>query len=122
MQKIEYFTDLVVWQKAHELALEIYRITGRFPDTEKFGLLVQMRRASTSITANIAEGFGRRGIMDKVRFYDFAVGSLYELQDQLFMVRDLTYIPVDQFQSCLEQSQTVQRLIIALIRSIKAKH
>lgn len=63
MGKIEFFTDLIAWQKGHELVLYIYKLTKTFPDTERFGLISQMRRSSASVTANIAEGFGRRGTL-----------------------------------------------------------
>ena len=68
MEKIKDFKDLKVWQKSHELALEIYKTTVKFPPEEKFGLVSQMRRASVSIAANIAEGFAKRGKKDKMNF------------------------------------------------------
>jgi len=68
-QKILVFTDLLVWQKAHELVLEIYKLTNTFPKSEIFGLTSQLRRASVSITSNIAEGFGRHSFAEKIQFY-----------------------------------------------------
>jgi four helix bundle protein len=65
------FRDLIVWQKSHELVLVIYKITRNFPDEEKFGLISQMRRSAISIPENIAEGFKRKGIKDKVNFYEY---------------------------------------------------
>ncbi len=119
--KIQFFTDLIVWQRGHELVLLIYHLTQNFPDIEKYGLIAQMRRSSSSITANLAEGFGRRGLADETRFYDISVGSLYELQDQLFIARDMNYVSTESFQKCFSLSQEVQRLIVALIRSIRSK-
>ena len=72
------FRDLVVWQKAHEFVLGVYRLTESFPDREKFGLSHQMRRAAVSIAANIAEGFGKRSQAEKARFLNIAEGSLEE--------------------------------------------
>ncbi len=69
MGSISSFQQLEVWQEAHKLVLMVYRITKEFPNEEKFGLVTQMRRAAVSIPANIAEGFKRRGIQDKIRFY-----------------------------------------------------
>lgn len=86
--KITHFTHLHVWQKAHELVLLIYNLSDRFPADERFGLVNQMRRCVVSVTSNIAEGFGRRTHNDKRRFYDMTVGSLFELQNQLYIVRD----------------------------------
>jgi four helix bundle protein len=118
MNKIKTFTDLIAWQKGHELVLTVYLLTKKFPDTEKFGLLVQMRRSASSITANLAEGFGRRGLADKTRFYDIAIGSLYELQDQLLIAKDLNYFSLKEYTTQYNLSEDVQRLINALIRSI----
>ena len=75
-RKLERFEDLSVWQKAHELALMVYRMTARFPRVEQFGLVSQMRRAAVSVPANIAEGFKKRSRPDKVRFYNISQGSL----------------------------------------------
>src|SRR5215471_14143631 len=70
------FRDLVVWQKAHQFVLAVYRLTESFPDREKFGLSHQLRRAAVSIPANIAEGFGKRSQAEKARFLNIAEGSL----------------------------------------------
>ena len=72
------FTDLVVWQKAHALVVGIYKATQGFPSGERFGLVSQMRRAAVSIPANIAEGFSRRGKVDRLRFMNMAEGSMEE--------------------------------------------
>ena len=72
------FGDLVVWQKAHQFVLSVYRLTESFPDREKFGLSHQMRRAAVSVPANIAEGFGKRSQAEKARFLNIAEGSLEE--------------------------------------------
>jgi 23S rRNA-intervening sequence protein len=72
------FRELVVWQKAHEFVLAVYRLTESFPDREKFGLSHQMRRAAVSVAANIAEGFGKRSHAEKARFLNIAEGSLEE--------------------------------------------
>lgn len=77
--KAKSFEDLMVWQKAHQLVLEVYRITKEYPQEEKFALVSQMRRAVVSVPANIAEGFRKRGIRDKLNFYNIAQGSLDEL-------------------------------------------
>lgn len=118
MEKVQYFTDLHCWKKAHFLSLQIYQITDCFPDREKFGLSNQMRRASVSISSNIAEGFGRRGFGDKVRFYDFAIGSLFELQSQLYLSKDLKFVSEDKFKLCYALTEDVYRLLIAWMRKL----
>ena len=70
------FENLIVWQKAHQFVLAVYRATQDFPDTERFGLLTQFRRAAVSITANIAEGYKKLSKADKLRFFNISQGSL----------------------------------------------
>lgn len=91
-QKIQNFTDLIVWQKGHKLVLEVYKQTKKFPKDELFGLVSQIRRASVSITSNIAEGFGRFSEKEKLHFYSFAYGSLMEVQNQIIIAKDLGFI------------------------------
>jgi four helix bundle protein len=115
--KLERFEDLSVWQKAHQLTLEIYKITGSYPNEERFGLISQMRRAAVSIPANIAEGFKKRGNKDKINFYNIAQGSLEELRYYLILSKDLEYI-VDtrQINADIEE---VSKMLEGLIKSIK---
>lgn len=116
--KIKDFTDLVVWQKAHDLVLDIYKITKSFPEDEKFGIISQMRRCSTSITANLAEGFGRQGSKEKVQFYTISRGSSVELQDHLLISRDLNYASEGECDELAQKAVVVNKLINGLIRSI----
>ena len=74
------FKDLIVWQKAHQLVLAIYRMSDKFPSKEIYSLTSQLRRAAISIPANIAEGFKKKGIADKARFMNIARGSLEEVR------------------------------------------
>jgi four helix bundle protein len=89
------FQDLIVWQKSHELVLNIYKDTRSYPDEEKFGLISQMRRSAVSIPANIAEGFKRKGKKDKINFYNNAQASLEELKYYLILSKDLGYLSDD---------------------------
>ena len=91
MGNAKSFKDLIVWQKAHELVIEIYKITSLFPQEEKFGLVSQTRRSAVSVPANIAEGFVKKGIKDKSNFYNIAQGSLEELKYYLVLSEDLGY-------------------------------
>ena len=98
------FEDLVVWQKAHQFALAVYRMTQGFPRSEVYGLTSQFRRAAVSIAANIAEGFRKRGNADKLRFLNIAQGSLEESRYYLILVRDLEYGDVTEAKAILEET------------------
>jgi len=89
------FLELVVWQKAHWLTLELYKITRTFPREEQYGLTSQMRRAAASICANIAEGCGRGTARDFARFIQMALGSASELEYHLVLAADLGFISAD---------------------------
>src|SRR5215472_12443871 len=109
------FRDLVVWQKAHEFVLAVYRFTASFPDREKFGLSHQMRRAAVSVPANIAEGFGKRSQPEKTRFLNIAEGSLEECRYYLILAHDLGYGETDSLMETLEETS---RLLNAYARAI----
>lgn len=111
------FTDLTTWKRAHELVLQTYRYTKKFPDEEKFSLVNQMRRASISITSNIAEGFGRNTAKDKVQFYAMAKGSLCELQNQAITAKDLGYLNEVDLREFESTRVEVVRLLAGLMRS-----
>ena len=119
MGKILHFRQLEVWQESHKLVLMVYKVTKGFPGGERFGLVPQMRRAAVSIPANIAEGFKRRGIQDKIRFYNVAEGSLEELKYFFILSKDLDYIPSND--DLLAQSETVGRLLNGLITSTERR-
>lgn len=117
--KIQKFTDLNVWSEGHKLVLMIYEGTERFPRKETFSLVDQMRRASVSITSNIAEGFTRSGKKDKIRFYVMSAGSVTELQNQLIIAKDLGYINKNEYTNMYKQTIIVHKMTNGLIRSIK---
>jgi four helix bundle protein len=96
----------------------IYKLTNNFPDKEKFGLATQMNRAAVSITSNIAEGFTRVGKKEKRNFYYMAKASLIELQNQLFISKDLAYIQGVEFDLVWNQTIAVHKLITAFIKGI----
>ena len=107
------FEDLLVWQKAHQYVLSIYRITKGFPKEEMFGLVNQMRRASASITANIAEGFVRIGQKDKLHFYNISQGSLEETRNFVILSRDLEYITEEDKTILLVSASEVSKMLNA---------
>jgi four helix bundle protein len=102
------FQDLIVWQKAHEFVLSVYRLTRTFPREEVYALTSQFRRASVSIAANIAEGFRKRSRTDKARFMNISQGSLEECRYYLILARDLEY-GYDQRQ--MAQLEEVSKLL-----------
>ena len=110
------FQDLIVWQKAHAFVLEAYRWTERFPHQEKFGLSSQLRRSAVSIPANIAEGFKKRGIKDKLRFLNIAQGSLEESRYYLLLANDLGYGCNNALDDCIVE---VSKLLEAYESSIR---
>ena len=85
------YENLSVWQKAHSLVLEIYIITKNFPKEELYGLTSQLRRAAISVPANIAEGFGRFSVAEKIRFYNISQGSLNEVKYYLLLAKELKF-------------------------------
>jgi four helix bundle protein len=103
MEKSRNYVDLIVWQKAHGLVLEIYNMTRQFPKEEMFGLTSQMRRAAISIPANIAEGFARTGTKDKLRFYNIAAGSLNEVSYYILLAKDLNYSTIIHITDKVEE-------------------
>lgn len=115
------FKELKVWEKAHQLTLEIYRTTSQFPSDEKYGLISQMRRACSSIPTNIAEGCGRDSDAELIRFCNIAMGSASELEYQMILSRDLELFDVSIFQKLYEQLVEVKRMLLAFIRSIKKR-
>lgn len=116
---IKDFRELKVWQKAHQLVLEIYKITKTFPADERFGLITQMRRAAVSIPANIAEGFRKRGLKDKAHFYNIAEGSLEEVRYYLILGKDLNYC--SNIVILWGLSEEISRMLTNLIASLKEK-
>jgi four helix bundle protein len=114
--KINRFSDLKVWQKAHELTLETYRLTGKFPRSEQFGIVSQMRRAAAAVSVNIAEGFGRRTTRELLRCLRSSRGELEETRYFLILSSDLGHISADEFKSRNERCDSVGQRINALGR------
>ena len=107
--------DLIVWQKAHQFVLAVYRLSRTFPRSETYGLSSQFRRAAVSIAANIAEGFKKRGKADKLRFFNIAQGSIEESRYYLILAKDLEYGDVSELSQLLEE---VSKLLEAYSQAI----
>jgi len=111
------FQDLVVWQKAHQVVLAVYQLSGLFPKTELYGLTSQFRRAAVSVAANIAEGFRRQGKPDKARMLNIAQASLEECRYYLILAVDLNY---GQHETLMQQIEEVSRMLDAYTRAVVA--
>lgn len=118
--KIESFTDLIVWQEGHSLVVTIYKITKTFPKEETYSLVDQMRRAAASITANIAEGFGRKSYKEKLQFYYLSQGSLTELKNFIMISKDVGYLKENELNELIHQANQTHRLLQGIIQKTKS--
>jgi four helix bundle protein len=115
------YQDLAVWQKSIELVVAAYRLTARFPAREQYGLTDQIRRAATSVPANLAEGQARGYARDFRRFIMTAAGSLAELETHLIVAQRLEYSTTEEIGRLLEQASEVGRMMNGLLRSLNVK-
>lgn len=115
------FRKLTVWQKAHRLTLKVYEVTRKFPREELYGLTGQMRKSSSSIPTNVAEGCGRAGDAEFARFLQIAMGSASELEYQLILARDLTYLDLKEYEDLDRDTAEVKRMLARLIGKLKAE-
>lgn len=113
--------DLNVWKKSIEFVSDIYKITNRFPEDEKFGLVSQIRRASISIPSNIAEGAARGSDGDYIRFLYFSLGSSAEIETQLIIARNLGMLSLDNFDRLESMLQEIMRMLLGLISYLRSK-
>ncbi|MCU0653153.1 MAG: four helix bundle protein [Candidatus Pacebacteria bacterium] len=118
--QIKNFTDLRAWQEGHKLVLLIYTLLKSFPREELCSLVDQMKRASVSVTSNIAEGFGRQTYKEKTQFYCLAQGSLTELWNQLMIAKDIGYIKGNEYEQIENQISLTHQLLRGLIRKTKS--
>ncbi len=115
------FKELKVWQKSHDLTLAVYKTTETFPKQEIYGLTSQIRRASSSIPANIAEGCGRKGEADFARFLQIAVGSASELEYHLLLSRDLKLLKTSDYECLVVELIDVKRMLTSFIHKLNAE-
>ncbi len=113
------FRTLKVWEKAHQLTLAVYRATVAFPTQEQYGLTGQMRRASASIPANIAEGCGRDGDAELARFLQIAMGSASELEYHCLLARDLNLLSATDYDRLNNDVIEVKRMLASFIQTLK---
>ncbi|RZS94943.1 four helix bundle protein [Cecembia calidifontis] len=112
------YKELHVWQKAIDLAVEVYRITEKLPAEEKYGLISQMNKSAVSIPSNIAEGAGRNGKKEFDNFLGIALGSSFELDTQIFISNRLDYINDQDFQHLESELEHLQNMIVKLKKSL----
>jgi four helix bundle protein len=117
---LQDFRKLKVWEKAHVLTLDVYQASKSFPRDEIYGLTSQMRRASVSIGANIAEGSCRRGDVDFARFLQMAAGSASEVEYHLLLARDLNLLEASDNQRLSEEAVEVKRMLASLMQKLRA--
>ena len=118
---LKSFKELEVWQRSHQIVLEIYHLTNAFPKEERYGITSQLRRAAYSVPANIAEGFGRRSTKELIQCLGIANGSLEEVRYFVCLSSDLGYLPKNELERLDDQLNSVAQMISALSRTLKHK-
>jgi four helix bundle protein len=118
MEQIKRYKDLLVWQKSMKLVTQVYEKSRSFPKEDTYGLTSQIRRCAVSIPSNIAEGYGRRTSGDYVRFLRIASGSLYELQTQMEIAKNLCYLQESEFQKIEANSIELEKMLSSMISKL----
>ena len=116
------YKDLTVWQKSMDLTRKVYKATSCFPESERFGLISQMRRSAVSIPSNIAEGYGREGWREHAHFLYISLGSSNELETQLILSNDFGYISIDMFEEIIGLNSEVNKMLCSLLFKEKQKN
>jgi four helix bundle protein len=114
------YRELKVWQKAHQLTLSVYQATAGFPREELYGLTTQLRRASASIPANLAEGCGRRGVAELAHFCSIALGSAGELEYHLLLAKDLKLLKPKDHDDLSHRANELKRMLTGFLHKLKA--
>ncbi|MDN5422408.1 MAG: four helix bundle protein [Chryseobacterium sp.] len=113
------FEKLLFWQKSIVLAKNVYIICQEISNDEKFGLISQIKRSAVSIPSNIAEGSGRNGSKEFNHFLTVALGSAFELQTQLILIRELNFLPEEKINALLSEVSEIQRMIYSFKNNLK---
>ena len=115
------YKELKVWQKSYQLVLDTYRMTERFPQREHYGLASQIRRCAISIVSNIAEGYQRQYTGEYIQYLSIAFGSCAELETQLMLAKDLSYLPPKDFSNLADMLNEIGKMLNVLKRKLKTK-
>ena len=121
MSKLNTYKDLLVWQKSMVLITEIYSISNKFPSTEVYGLSSQIRRASCSVSLNIAEGWGRSSTKNYIQFLRVSKASLMEVENCMLISKNLKYVTDDDTNVIVEKIVEITRMLNGLIKSLNNK-
>ena len=113
------FKELEIWKRSRLFCSEVYKLTSNFPDSEKFGLTNQLRRASVSIASNIAEGSSRKSNKDFSRFLEITLGSCYEIETQLLIAFDLKFISYDELNLISKELEEIIKMISKFKSTLK---
>lgn len=112
---LKSYKDLIVWQKSIELVVLIYELTSKFPKSEQFGIVSQMRRAVVSVSSSIAEGYGRKHIKEYRHFLSISYGSVLELETQLTISKKLGFLTLTESEKCFGLLQEVSKMLNSMI-------
>lgn len=118
---MQNYKELKVWQKSHQMVVSLYKLTKSFPKEELYSLTNQLRRAASSIPANIAEGCGRNSSLDFAQFLNISLGSTNETEYFLILSKDLEYLKEDNFNELFSQINEIKAMLIALISKVRSK-
>ena len=121
MSVVRTFRDLVVWRKAFELCVDVYRVTESFPDRERYGIVSELRKTARSLLYNIAEGSKRFSTLEYIRFLDIADGSAAELETQFFLSKALSYLDDQTWELLVKRLLDIERRLAALKRSLRKR-
>lgn len=119
--EVKSFQDLIVWQKSMDLAVQVYEVSKQLPDSEKFGLTNQMRRAAVSVPSNIAEGWGRKILGSYIQFLRISNGSLCETHTQLVLCFRLNFIKENELNELKKQIGEIEKMLKSLISKLEQK-
>jgi len=123
MEKIKSYKDLLIWQKGFQIVIAVYKLVKFFPQEELYALTNQIKRASVSVPSNIAEGYGRNGEKSFNHFIDVARGSLYELETQLLLSKELEFITDDElYNQILNLIEEEAKMINSFSKKLKANY
>ena len=116
--EVKTYKDLLVWQKAIHFVTQVYKAVKGFPQEELYGLTSQIKRAAVSIPSNIAEGYGRKSTKDYLRFLQIAMGSIFEIQTQLEISKNLEFVSESSFGELYEYSREIERMLSSMINKV----
>jgi four helix bundle protein len=116
------YKNLLVWKKAYDQTLRIYKFTKSFPQNETYGIISQMRQASSSIIANIAEGYGKRNLSEYLHFISIAISSCNELEVFLLLSKDLNYVNKKDFSHLIKSQTEIIKMLLGLRNALEKKN